>query len=98
MYAMQLLSETLYIYCSVELGPEDLPKKNDISPVLRIMSLGHSLVAFVNGEFIGKNTEIHRGSASSPINVFGFIQFHACMAKYYIYVLYEKLKLVLIFG
>ena len=55
---MQLLSETLYIYCSVELGPEDLPKKNDISPVLRIMSLGHSLVAFVNGEFIGKNTEI----------------------------------------
>lgn len=48
----------IYIYCSVELRPEDLPKKNDIPTILRIMSLGHSLLAFVNGEFIGKNTEI----------------------------------------
>ena len=47
-----------YIYYSVELGPEDLPKKNDISPVLRILSLGHVLVAFVNGEYVGKHTEI----------------------------------------
>ncbi|XP_057456552.1 beta-galactosidase 13-like [Lotus japonicus] len=38
---------------SVELGPEDLPKKNGVSPVLRIMSLGHTLHAFVNGEYIG---------------------------------------------
>ncbi|KAF7810784.1 beta-galactosidase 13-like [Senna tora] len=32
--------------------PEDLSKKGGISPVLRIMSLGHSLLAFVNGEFV----------------------------------------------
>jgi hypothetical protein len=45
----------LYIFlCSFELGPEDLPKKNGASPVLRIMSLGHSLSAFVNGQYIGK--------------------------------------------
>ncbi|PNY14323.1 beta-galactosidase 13-like protein [Trifolium pratense] len=44
---------------SVELGPEDLPKKNDVSPVLRILSLGHSLLAFVNGQFIGSNHGSH---------------------------------------
>lgn len=38
---------------SFELSPEDLPRKNGASPILRIMSLGHSLLAFVNGEYIG---------------------------------------------
>ncbi|KAL5129884.1 Beta-galactosidase 13 [Glycine soja] len=52
-------SDYAWYTTSVELGPEDLPKKNDISPVLRIMSLGHSLVAFVNGEFIGSNHGSH---------------------------------------
>jgi len=42
----------------VELGPGDLPRKDEISPVLRIMSLGHALHAFINGEYIGKNAEI----------------------------------------
>lgn len=42
----------------MELGPEDLPKKDKSSPVLRIMSLGHVLHAFVNGEYIGENEEI----------------------------------------
>ncbi|XP_027355010.1 beta-galactosidase 13-like [Abrus precatorius] len=44
---------------SVELGPEDLSRKTDVSPVLRIMSLGHSLLAFVNGEFVGSNHGSH---------------------------------------
>lgn len=39
----------------MELGPEDLPKKNEISPVIRILSLGHSLLAFVNGQYVGKH-------------------------------------------
>ncbi|XP_047173043.1 beta-galactosidase 11-like, partial [Vigna umbellata] len=44
---------------SVELGPEDLPKKSDVSTVIRILSLGHSLHTFVNGEFIGTNHGTH---------------------------------------
>ncbi|KAJ1393753.1 Glycoside hydrolase, family 35 [Sesbania bispinosa] len=48
---------------SVELGPEDLPKKNEISPVIRIMSLGHSLQCFVNGEYIGSNHGSHEEKA-----------------------------------
>ncbi|XP_019454229.1 PREDICTED: beta-galactosidase 13-like [Lupinus angustifolius] len=44
---------------SVELGPEDFPKKNEISPVLRIMSLGHSMLVFVNGEYIGSGHGSH---------------------------------------
>ncbi|CAI8616832.1 unnamed protein product [Vicia faba] len=44
---------------SVEFGPEDLPKKNEISPVLRILSLGHSLLAFVNGQYVGSNHGSH---------------------------------------
>ena len=41
---------------SFELGPEDLPKK---SAILRIMSLGHTLSAFVNGEYIGTGHGTH---------------------------------------
>ncbi|CAL0334194.1 unnamed protein product [Lupinus luteus] len=44
---------------SVELGPEDFPKKNEISPVLRVMSLGHSMLVFVNGEYIGSGHGSH---------------------------------------
>ncbi|XP_068483389.1 beta-galactosidase 13-like [Phaseolus vulgaris] len=44
---------------SVELGPGDLPRKDEISPVLRIMSLGHALHAFINGEYIGTNHGTH---------------------------------------
>ncbi|KAK6282884.1 hypothetical protein POUND7_016709 [Theobroma cacao] len=38
---------------SIELGPRDLPMKKEIFPVLRVASLGHGLLAFVNGEYIG---------------------------------------------
>ncbi|KAK4284853.1 hypothetical protein QN277_001631 [Acacia crassicarpa] len=38
---------------SIVLSPEDMPRKKGVSPVLRIISLGHSLVAFVNGEYLG---------------------------------------------
>lgn len=31
----------------------DLPQRKDVSPVLRVASLGHAMVAFVNGEFVG---------------------------------------------
>ncbi|TKY67659.1 Beta-galactosidase 14 [Spatholobus suberectus] len=52
-------SDYAWYTTSVELGPEDLPMKKEISPVLRIMSLGHSLLAFVNGEFIGSSHGTH---------------------------------------
>ncbi|KAK7312254.1 hypothetical protein VNO77_36003 [Canavalia gladiata] len=48
---------------SVNLGPEDLPKKNEISPILRIISLGHSLLAYVNGEYVGSNHGTHEEKA-----------------------------------
>ncbi|KAL5561196.1 hypothetical protein UlMin_030943 [Ulmus minor] len=38
---------------SIKLGQRDLPFRPDILPVLRIQSLGHALLAFVNGEYIG---------------------------------------------
>lgn len=38
---------------SFELSQNDLPTKPGVLPVLRIMSLGHSMVAFVNGDFVG---------------------------------------------
>lgn len=38
---------------SITLNERDLPWKHDIKPVLRVASLGHAMVAFVNGEFVG---------------------------------------------
>ncbi|OMO74496.1 hypothetical protein CCACVL1_16661 [Corchorus capsularis] len=38
---------------TIELGSRDLPMKKDTLPVLRVASLGHGLLAFVNGEFVG---------------------------------------------
>ncbi|KAK1559177.1 hypothetical protein Q3G72_011538 [Acer saccharum] len=40
-------------YCSVELGWRDLPFKQNIKPVLVVTSLGHAMVGFVNGKYIG---------------------------------------------
>ncbi|KAJ7978616.1 Beta-galactosidase [Quillaja saponaria] len=37
----------------INLGKRDLPMRDDILPVLRVMSLGHALLAFANGEYIG---------------------------------------------
>ncbi|AES89386.1 beta-galactosidase-like protein [Medicago truncatula] len=56
---------------SVELGPEDIPKKSDVAPVLRILSLGHSLQAFVNGEYIGSKHGSHEEKGfefQKPVN------------------------------
>ncbi|XP_047162343.1 beta-galactosidase 13-like [Vigna umbellata] len=38
---------------SFDLAPEDLPIKPEVLPILRIMSLGHTMVAFVNGDLVG---------------------------------------------
>ncbi|KAK7258025.1 hypothetical protein RIF29_32405 [Crotalaria pallida] len=51
-------SDYAWYTASVELGPEDFPKK-EISPVLRIMSLGHSMLVFVNGEYLGSGHGSH---------------------------------------
>ncbi|GMY05449.1 beta-galactosidase 13-like [Fagus crenata] len=37
----------------IELAPHDLPMRSDILPVLRVASLGHALLAFVNGKYVG---------------------------------------------
>lgn len=56
--------ESIYIYhdmivyysdCSIELGPYDLPMKENIRSVIRIPSLGHAMAVFVNDEYIGKD-------------------------------------------
>uniref|UniRef100_A0A7N0UZK8 Beta-galactosidase n=1 Tax=Kalanchoe fedtschenkoi TaxID=63787 RepID=A0A7N0UZK8_KALFE len=38
---------------SMELDRFDLPMRSDVTPVLRVASLGHAIMAFVNGEFAG---------------------------------------------
>ncbi|KHN33673.1 Beta-galactosidase 13 [Glycine soja] len=38
---------------SFELSQEDMSMKPGVLPVLRVMSLGHSMVAFVNGDIVG---------------------------------------------
>ncbi|KAF7841215.1 beta-galactosidase 13-like [Senna tora] len=52
-------SDYAWYTAGVELSPEDMPKKSTIAPVIRIMSLGHGLLAFVNGEFIGSDHGTH---------------------------------------
>ncbi|KAJ9189571.1 hypothetical protein P3X46_000846 [Hevea brasiliensis] len=37
----------------IEFNEHDLPKRKDIRPVLRVASLGHAMLAFINGEFAG---------------------------------------------
>ncbi|CAN1771307.1 Beta-galactosidase 14 [Linum perenne] len=38
---------------TITLDPRDLSNRKDILPVLRVASLGHAMLAFVNGQFIG---------------------------------------------
>ncbi|XP_027357087.1 beta-galactosidase 13-like [Abrus precatorius] len=38
---------------SFELTQEDMPTKVGALPILRVMSLGHSLIAYVNGDYVG---------------------------------------------
>ncbi|CAA0807743.1 Beta-galactosidase 13 [Striga hermonthica] len=37
----------------INLDRRDLPRRPDILPVLQVASLGHALLAFVNGEYVG---------------------------------------------
>lgn len=37
-----------------DVNQTDLPFRNDTYPTLRVASMGHALLAFVNGQFIGK--------------------------------------------
>lgn len=73
------------------MSPVDLPFKKSIKPILRVASLGHALLAFVNGEYIGNilaiRTYRERGrgekertnSPSSKCYVYG--REHACFAQ-----------------
>ncbi|GAV62903.1 Glyco_hydro_35 domain-containing protein/Gal_Lectin domain-containing protein [Cephalotus follicularis] len=38
---------------SIELDRNDLPFRKDILPVIRVQSLGHAMLAFINGEYVG---------------------------------------------
>jgi len=38
------------------LAPGDLPTKPGVLPIIHIESNGHTMVAFVNGDLIGKDT------------------------------------------
>nr|KYP44066.1 Beta-galactosidase 13 [Cajanus cajan] len=44
---------------SFELCQEDMPLVPGVVPVLRVMSLGHSMVAFVNGDIVGTGHGTH---------------------------------------
>lgn len=45
---------------SIELSKRDLPMRKDIVPVLQVSNLGHAMLAFVNGIYIGnRNILIH---------------------------------------
>ncbi|XLU47975.1 hypothetical protein S245_042789, partial [Arachis hypogaea] len=57
------MTDYAWFTTSVELGPEDFPKKDGTSPVIRILSLGHSLCAYVNGEYIGSGHGSHEEKA-----------------------------------
>ncbi|KAL9244854.1 hypothetical protein vseg_018575 [Gypsophila vaccaria] len=46
-------SDYLWYRTSIELDSLDLPFKKSLQPVLNVLSLGHVLLAFVNGEYIG---------------------------------------------
>ncbi|KAK4377366.1 hypothetical protein RND71_003662 [Anisodus tanguticus] len=46
-------SDYAWYSTSLTLDRHDLPMRPDILPVLQIASMGHALVAFVNGEYVG---------------------------------------------
>ncbi|KAK9286498.1 hypothetical protein L1049_014896 [Liquidambar formosana] len=57
---------------SIELTPYDLSMRHDILPVLRVANLGHAMLAFVNGEFVGAahGTNIEKSFVlNKPINL-----------------------------
>ena len=46
-------SDYAWYSTSVYLDDQDLPMRHDILPVLQVASLGHALLAFVNGQYVG---------------------------------------------
>ncbi|KAL0365667.1 UNVERIFIED_CONTAM: Beta-galactosidase 13 [Sesamum angustifolium] len=46
-------SDYAWYSTSITFDKRDLPMRSDISPILQVASLGHALLAFVNGEYIG---------------------------------------------
>ncbi|PSS29520.1 Beta-galactosidase [Actinidia chinensis var. chinensis] len=46
-------SDYAWYSTSINFNRYDLPMRSDILPVLQIANLGHAMVAFVNGEYIG---------------------------------------------
>ncbi|XP_044508857.1 beta-galactosidase 13-like [Mangifera indica] len=52
-------TDYVYYATTISLGWRDLPMKPEVSPVLLIASLGHSLLAFVNGEYVGSGHGSH---------------------------------------
>jgi len=53
-------SDYLWYRTSVDLDSSDLPFKKSLRPVLQVLSLGHALVAYVNGEFVGTGHGVKR--------------------------------------
>ncbi|XP_048492479.1 beta-galactosidase 14 [Beta vulgaris subsp. vulgaris] len=46
-------SDYLWYRTSIDLDSSDLPFKKSFRPVLQVLSLGHALLAYVNGEYVG---------------------------------------------
>ncbi|KAK4437634.1 Beta-galactosidase 13 [Sesamum alatum] len=46
-------SDYAWYSTSITFDKRDLPMRSDISPILQVASLGHALLAFVNGKYIG---------------------------------------------
>ncbi|KAI4350273.1 hypothetical protein L6164_004744 [Bauhinia variegata] len=44
---------------TIELGPEDLPLKKGTEPVLRVISLGHAIIVYANGQYVGSKHGAH---------------------------------------
>lgn len=57
-FLFSFLFFSFFVFVSLELDDEDLPWRTDISPVLECFSLGHGLLAFVNGAYLGKRFSI----------------------------------------
>ncbi|KAK9285037.1 hypothetical protein L1049_024221 [Liquidambar formosana] len=46
-------TDYLWYTTSIELSQFDLPFRRDTAPVLTVANLGHAMIAFVNGEYVG---------------------------------------------
>ncbi|GMH16362.1 hypothetical protein Nepgr_018203 [Nepenthes gracilis] len=58
-------SDYLWYTTSIELDILDLPLRTWLYPVLEVLSLGHSMIVFVNGQFVGTRHGIKRSFSYS---------------------------------